>query len=923
MIDRIEFHPRSCTTCPRLVASRRCVVPGFGPVPADVMVVAQGPGAQEEKNGQPLWHKAWSGGKLRYKLMPLAGINHESVRYENVTACRGPKGKTGDAPPTAKEIANCRQYLMEAIRQTKPKFIITLGAPAMKWFAPKVKLDEVHGQMIEWEAWECDACQNVVTDLPDKCDKCGLTNSGHSVASRFNPIAVKVVPMYHPAAATPNRNPRLAIVMDKDWRRLGEYLHGTDRGNSTSVWGGNNSRGHFSGNSKHNSKIGNYKLISGIKLARLMRRANLTRFAFDYETTECMWNNTFQARRAEPIGYSVAWKEGEAYYTTDSINHIKPFLEDPAIEVIAHNAKFEWIVSKNVNIDLTNMHDTKLMAYLLRKPSTSLKDLAWSELQIKQTRYEEVDWNDVDSVTQYGAADSDITLRLYNTLLRQLRKDNLENVYEQIERPLIPVLGRMEMNGVLIDPVPFAQLEVQLNERLVAIDGELETIYPYSINWRSVPQKANALYGEVDGGHWESEYTSRRLTFKEWSKTDRARDLHYQSGIQYQQQLISRKTLKENLDIKELNVQIQIPFTKLTGWIPSGLGITTAFGVATDIPTLRRIEESDAAHPIIPILIERSTITRALSGEVVNLPALCQEDGRVHTSFHQAGGWEEQGGEVKEGTETGRLSSSGPNLHNITHHGDTARPYVAEWGKSIRRGIVAPAGWSIVKADVGQEEPRIGAFKSGDSELQAAIESGDMYLVSAGMAFGKDPSEIDREERQIGKRMFMAWLNRAGPAGIKQSAFWLEKEAAQKVLNYLAARFWRFEDWCEKEVRGLHRNGYVLTHFGRKVVFPEVWTRDPYVVAKAERACIPGVIQGTAADIIKIILAKLDKPVYNIKGRLVLNVHDEIVAEVLDDKVDETVELVSHMTDNILPIHLPIEIAVGQSWGDAKLVMTT
>ena len=184
--------------------------------------------------------------------------------------------------------------------------------------------------------------------------------------------------------------------------------------------------------------------------------------------------------------------------------------------------------------------------------------------------------------------------------------------------------------------------------------------------------------------------------------------------------------------------------------------------------------------------------------------------GLVHTSFHQAGGWEETGGE-HEATETGRLSSSGPNLHNITHHGDTERPYVAEWGRRVREGIVAPTGWCVIKADLGQEEPRIGAFLSGDHILAAAIDSGDMYLVAAAMAYHKDAEQIDREERQIGKRMFMAWLNRAGPRGIQTSAYWLSTDEAKRVLRYLSSRFHRFEAWCRHKQQELRRVGYVRT----------------------------------------------------------------------------------------------------------------
>jgi len=293
--------PHDCSTCPRLVESRNMVVNGFGPQPAAVMVIAQSPGAQEEREdvGRPLYELAFSGRKLRTKLMPRAGIDPAAVRFENVVRCRPPRqpNHRGDHAPTPAEIANCRTYLLEEIERTEPRLIITLGAPALKWFFLQLKLDHVHGRPLDWYNAEM----------------------GHTIT---------VVPMYHPAAAAPGRNAGLVQVMHNDWDRLGEA---------------------------EITPLGQYQEVTGQFMADLLD--GVKEFAFDFETAEGStdWRGTFQARRAVPIGYSIATRGGRAFYTQDSISHIRRYLEDPAVGVIAHNAKFEWVVAKEQGVAITNL----------------------------------------------------------------------------------------------------------------------------------------------------------------------------------------------------------------------------------------------------------------------------------------------------------------------------------------------------------------------------------------------------------------------------------------------------------------------------------------------------------------------------------------------------------------------------------------
>jgi len=205
--------PPDCALCPRLVGSRRAVVNGAGPLPARVLVIAQAPGREEEIAGAPL--VGWSGKTLDY-LAGLAGLAPGSYRKENVVRCRPPRGKGGDLPPKPDEIGNCAPFLRAALDACQPEFVVTLGAPALKWFFSGAKLEQGHGRPQEYYvAVPVDLVATYVRDS-------WYGDLGGGTLSH----KILVVPMYHPAAAHPARNPGLAPIMCEDWTRLGELLRG-------------------------------------------------------------------------------------------------------------------------------------------------------------------------------------------------------------------------------------------------------------------------------------------------------------------------------------------------------------------------------------------------------------------------------------------------------------------------------------------------------------------------------------------------------------------------------------------------------------------------------------------------------------------------------------------------------------------------
>ena len=908
--------PPDCTRCPRLCASRKAVVNDYGPYEADLWIIAQGPGREEERRGRPLC--GWSGSRTMF-LLGHAGIETNEVHLANVTRCRTPRGKSGDLPPTKDEIRNCAPYLLDDLLRYRPSTIVAMGGPAIKWFLPEAKVSQDHGRRFEVTydslkaRWGSD----------DDVDSGGVSATGSGRDS------VTVVPVYHPAAATPNRNPGLARVMIEDWKRLGEIyaeeLPETER---------------------------SYRKVDALQLAEYLRcdscggkgyhvedrgwngaeqymcqecggHGTVLEIAFDFETTDPRWHGTFQPMRARMIGVSMAKTGMEAvYYVGDSIPEcLKTVLEDSDVIKVAHNAVFEYIVCHTHGVHLRNFHCTKLMAYVLRRSTTYLKGLTWTELGLEQVHFDEVDWDDEDQVVAYGGADSALTYTLMPRFLLALDQEGMRDLYER-ERLCLPVIGDMAIRGVLLDTQPLTELtDALLAERPVLAASILDLFHVDRlpdrdgmdiVNLNSGQQLAELLYGPA-------------LPRAKVIRTLKGRDMHDQD--------CSGKSPDDEQGWikceKRCNGGVRQGARAVLRWLPPGLNWpilerTESGDPATDMNTIRLYRDQDVAgKEVIDPLVKLKSMTRLLNNELKKWPQLIHEDGRIHPTFHQSGAYEETG-RSSEAPVTGRFSSSGPNFQNITHHGDDDRPYVAEWAKRLRRAIVATPDYLLLRADIGQEEPRIGAMISDDWELLWDLTHGDVYCPTAERAYGRPITKADREERQTGKRNWMAWLNGAGASGIQQAAFWLSDSDASGLVRWLQVKHPMVEITRTALVEYLHTEGYTETWFGRRIHRTEVWSGPGPARNHAERSVMPDRIQGTAADVMKIWMSKVHQPLRDIGAYLLLNVHDELVVEVPDvaSVVTAAVEILRAGLSYILPIPLPLEWAVGPNWADLGVDVT-
>jgi DNA polymerase-1 len=321
---------------------------------------------------------------------------------------------------------------------------------------------------------------------------------------------------------------------------------------------------------------------------------------------------------------------------------------------------------------------------------------------------------------------------------------------------------------------------------------------------------------------------------------------------------------------------------------------------STGVEVLTELAEQGLSLP--KLVLEYREISKLKGTYVDALPVLADAAGRVHSSFRQ------------NVAATGRLSSSDPNLQNI--------PIRTATGREIRKAFVAPPGLKLVVADYSQIELRILAHLSGDAALIRAFEEGqDIHRATAAKIFGVAPDLVSHEMRFAAKRINFALL-------YGMAAFTLGKElgvSTSEAKSYVDSYFAQFPsvraclDGILSEAR---RTKEVTTLFGRVRPIPDIAASNGAVRANAERMALNAPFQGTAADIIKIAMIRLDAALSEDKlaARLVLQVHDELILEAPEEEVAEVEELVRRVMEDSaeLKVRLAVEVGSGRNWLEAK-----
>jgi len=332
----------------------------------------------------------------------------------------------------------------------------------------------------------------------------------------------------------------------------------------------------------------------------------------------------------------------------------------------------------------------------------------------------------------------------------------------------------------------------------------------------------------------------------------------------------------------------------------------TSQGYSTAADVLAVLGKLENPHPVVARIQEYRQISKLQSTYVEALPALVNpRTGRVHTSYNQTG------------TVTGRLSSSNPNLQNI--------PIRTELGKQIRRGFVADEGWMLVAADYSQVELRILAHVSQDPELLDAFHKGqDVHARTAAAVYGVPIEEVTSLQRRIAKTVNFGLIYGQSAYGLSQQTE-LDFDEAERFIATYFARYPGVKTWLEGTRQLAYAQGYVETLLGRRRYFPELQSTQRALSgerAAAERQAINAPVQGTAADILKIAMVRLDQRLRDkgLAGKMVLQVHDELVLEVPQEELHEVVSLTCEVMESAyrLSVPLKVDIEVGENWLDME-----
>jgi len=331
--------------------------------------------------------------------------------------------------------------------------------------------------------------------------------------------------------------------------------------------------------------------------------------------------------------------------------------------------------------------------------------------------------------------------------------------------------------------------------------------------------------------------------------------------------------------------------------LPGGKKTKTGWSTSADI-----LENMEDQHPLIPLILEYRKYTKLKSTYIDALLRLRDQEGRIHTSFDQVA------------TATGRISSLEPNLQNI--------PVRTPLGREIRAAFVAQEGWTLVDADYSQIELRVLAHMSGDEVMCDAFRIGqDIHARTAAEVYGVPIESVTGEMRSAAKAVNFGIVYGISDFGLAKNIGVSRQEAAAFIDRYLG-RYPKIKKYMDGCVVQGNTEGFVSTLMGRRRYLPELSDRSYNIRQFGERAAMNSPIQGTAADIIKLAMVRVQEALEKagMRARLILQVHDELIVEAPEEEAERVRELLREIMENVMELSVPLtaEVNTGRSWFDCK-----
>lgn len=489
--------------------------------------------------------------------------------------------------------------------------------------------------------------------------------------------------------------------------------------------------------------------------------------------------------------------------------------------------------------DNNNILDCEIGGYLLNplKDKYFYEDICRDYLKytlksreelIGKADYSTVYKNDRHNLIMLTSCNSFVAYKGYKVLLSELKNNGMEELYYNIELPLIYSLNRMEKEGIRLDATSLREYGLMLKESIEKLEKDIYTQCNVEFNINSPKQLGEVLF--------------------------------------------------EKMGLKG--------------------GKKTKTGYSTSAEVLEKLKEE---NPVIKDILEYRQLTKLKSTYADGLINYVEADGRIHGTFNQTI------------TATGRISSTEPNLQNI--------PIRMPLGSLIRKVFIPKENCVFVDADYSQIELRILAHMSEDESLIEAYNSGmDIHSITASKVFNVPLEQVTKQQRSNAKAVNFGIVYGMSAFGLSQDLSISRKEATEYINQYFET-YPKVKEYLDNIVAFAKEKGYVKTLFGRKRPIPELKSSNFMQKSFGERIAMNSPIQGTAADIMKIAMINVDKRLQqeNMKSRIVLQVHDELLVEAYKDEVDKVSEILSQEMSNAanLSVNLDVDVNVGDNWLEA------
>jgi len=607
----------------------------------------------------------------------------------------------------------------------------------------------------------------------------------------------------------------------------------------------------------------NYATITNLdQLKELIEKLkSCHQFTLDLETT------AVDPMKADIVGLSFSWNEGEAYYIPvvnenisvtsdlfserkfrglplkDVLESLRSILQDDTIKKCGQNAKYDLLILSRFGIEVKGLDfDTMVASYVinpsLRQHNLDALALAYLNYQKIPTKAligtgkKQISMADVpiEDVSRYACEDADFTQRLRHIFEPKLHEYELVKLFQEVELPLIQVLMDMERNGVSLNVPYLSQMSKELEKRLNQLIKKIYELAGQEFNINSPKQLSEILF-----------------------------------------------------------TKLEMPVVK-----------RTKTGTSTDVTVLEVLARD---HQLPRELLEYRQLSKLKSTYVDALPKLINsETGRVHTSYNQTV------------AATGRLSSSDPNLQNI--------PIRTEIGRKIREAFITQDdNHVILDADYSQVELRIMAHLSEDPTLIQAFQEGkDIHRETAALVFKVSQEKVTDDMRRRAKEVNFGIMYGMGPYGLASRLDIAQEEAEMFIINYFAS-YPKIQEFMTEAQEFARKNGYVTTLLNRRRYLPDIHSENRRVREFAERNAINTPIQGTAADLIKVAMIKIHNRLKekNLLTKMIMQVHDELVFEVPKNELEEVKELVRSEMENAieLSVAIKVDIGIGMNWLEA------